>query len=285
MPDTTSHDNAAAPAQPLEPAQPLFTFTEPKAGRQNWRGLKTLIDREIGRFMSVYMQTLVAPLVTLVLYYAVFAVIQGDRQMPGDMGYLTFLAPGLIMMSMAQNAFANTSSSMIIAKMQGTLVDLLMPPLAAHDLLIGMVLGGVARGVMVGLVCVPIMSFVIPWHDVELWALAVYGVLGCIMLATLGILTGLWAEKFDHTAAITNFIVTPLTFLSGTFYALEHLPPFWQKVAHLNPFFYMIDGFRFGLTGFAEAPIVTGLLVLVGVNAVLLAFAWRLLHKGYKILS
>jgi ABC-2 type transport system permease protein len=262
-----------------------YNVPEPRLSRPNWAGLCTLIEREVGRFMSVYMQTLVAPLVTLVLYYAVFAVIQRGTVMPGGIGYLTFLAPGLIMMSMAQNAFANTSSSIIIAKMQGTMVDLLMPPLSTGNLLTGLVIGGVARGMMVGAVCVPIMAFVIHWKQAEIGALLLYGIEGCILMATLGVLTGLWSEKFDHTAAITNFVVTPLTFLSGTFYALDQLPDFWQKVAHANPFFYMIDGFRYGLTGFAESPLLIGALVLTAVNAILLAFTYYLLHKGYKILS
>ncbi|PZO84020.1 MAG: multidrug ABC transporter permease, partial [Micavibrio aeruginosavorus] len=229
----------------------------------NFIGLKTLIGKEVGRFLNVYSQTIIAPLVTTMLYYAVFALaFGGDARIVDGLPYMTFLAPGLIMMTMVQNAFANTSSSLIIAKIQGNIVDILMPPISPGEFFTGFLIGGVLRGLMVGVVCSLAVWAVVGIEIHALWAVVAYAVLGNALLAILGIAGGIWSDKFDHIAAVTNFIVTPMTFLSGTFYSAQQLPGFWQTLVHYNPFFYMIDGFRYGFTGHADGNLMVGLLLL-----------------------
>lgn len=255
--------------------------------RFNVIGLRTLIRREVERFLTVYSQTIVAPVITTMLYYAIFALAFGGRIAPEVHGapFLQFLAPGLIMMAMVQNAFSNTSSSIIIAKVQGNIVDILMPPLSSLELMVGFLAGSLIRGLTLGLVLTIIMNFFVPMGLRSLFDVFSFAILGNLMLASLGMIAGIWSEKFDHMAAITNFIVTPLTFLSGTFYAMESLPPVWQKVAAYNPFFYMIDGFRYGFIGGSDSHIWTGLIILVAVNAALITLAWSMLQTGYKIKS
>lgn len=255
-------------------------------GRVNVIGLQTLIKKEVGRFLNVYTQTIVAPVVTTLLYYAVFALAFGGlAKMVGDVPYLVFLAPGLIMMTMVQNAFANTSSSVVIAKVQGNIVDVLMPPISATELFIGYTVGGVIRGFVVGLVCAVAVGLTVGINIHALWAILVFGILGNMMLSSLGLAAGIWSEKFDHIAAVTNFIVTPLTFLSGTFYSVNQLPPFWQELVHYNPFFYMIDGFRYGFIGHADGNIWIGLATLIIINIALAALTLQMVRKGYKIKS
>ncbi|OIN86624.1 MAG: multidrug ABC transporter permease [Alphaproteobacteria bacterium CG1_02_46_17] len=257
-----------------------------KIGRCNAIGLWTLIEKEVGRFMNVYMQTLIAPVVTLVLFFAVFT-LSFKQHMTDGIGAsgMQFLAPGLLMMTMIQNAFSNPSSSLIIAKVQGNIVDILMPPLAAWEVLTGMMVGAMTRCLVIGFLgFVAISIFVtIPVHSI--FQIITFGLLGNMMLAAIGVIAGLWADKFDHMATVTNFIVTPLTFLSGTFYALGSLPEVWQKIALFNPFFYMIDGFRAGFIGHGETPLVTGFLVLFGLDILLLGVAWWMLKTGYKTKS
>ena len=249
-------------------------------------GLRTLIKREVGRFTSVYTQTLIAPIITTLLFYAVFALAFGGiERLVGDVPYMQFLAPGLLMMTMVQNAFANTSSSLVIGKVQGNIVDILMPPLSALELFLGYVIGGVLRGLSVGLITGIVVTFFVhvPIHSVLM--IMLYAFLGTMMLSTLGIAAGIWSEKFDHIAAVTNFIVTPMTFLSGTFYSIHQLPQIWQSLAHFNPFFYMIDGFRYGFIGRADGDIVTGLITLIAVNVFLCTLTLLMIRKGYKIKS
>ncbi len=252
----------------------------------NMVGLKTLIGKEIGRFINVYTQTIVAPVVTTLLYYAVFALAFGGLTMTvGEIPYLVFLAPGLVMMTMVQNAFANTSSSIVIAKVQGNIVDVLMPPISPRELLTGYMVGGVIRGLIVGAVCT-----IAVWATVGIsvhawWAVMLYAVLGNAMLASLGLAAGIWSEKFDHIAAVTNFIVTPLTFLSGTFYSAEQLPGIWNTLVHYNPFFYMIDGFRYGFIGHADGSLVAGAVTLIVINILLGALSYWMVKTGYKIKS
>lgn len=250
----------------------------------NWIGLATMTKREIARYTKVYLQTIVAPIVTTILFYFVFSVaIGGEGRDVGGTPYMTFLLPGLVMMGMAQNAFANTSSSIIIAKVQGSIVDTLMPPLSSGEILTAYTLGGIGRGLSVGffntLVMVPFAH--LPVNHV--WAIFAFSVLGCAMLSLLGVLAGIWADKFDHMAGVTNFIIMPLTMLSGTFFAASHLSPEWQWLAHANPFFYMIDGFRYGFIGHADMPVVIGLAFLTLVTAGLWMAALMVLKSGYKL--
>jgi ABC-2 type transport system permease protein len=259
--------------------QPPKTF-----GAVNWRGLWTLYLKEVRRFIKVMTQTVLAPMVTTLLFYAVFALALGrvvDRA--GGVPYLEFLAPGLIIMAMAQNAFANTSSSIIIAKVQGNIVDVLMPPLEAIELIVAFALGGVTRGVVVGLAVACGMAVFVPVHVAHIGYIAFHGVMGSLMLALLGIVGAIWSEKFDHIAAVTNFIVTPLAFLSGTFYSIERLPGAWSVAAHLNPFFYMIDGFRYGFIGHADGSLGAGIAVMIAINTALWLVCHRMFATGYKL--
>jgi len=249
-------------------------------------GLQTLIGKEVGRFLNVYTQTIIAPLVTTLLYYAVFALAFGGavRTVEG-LPYLTFLAPGLIMMTMVQNAFANTSSSIVIAKVQGNIVDVLMPPISGTELFIGYTIGGIIRGVVVGAVCVLAVWISVGIQIHAFWAIVVYALLGNLMLSSLGLAAGIWSQKFDHIAAVTNFIVTPLTFLSGTFYSANQLPGIWHTLTHFNPFFYMIDGFRYGFIGHADGNLMTGFIMLAVINVLLAWLALWMIRTGYKIKS
>lgn len=252
----------------------------------NWQGVKTLVEKEVGRFVAVYSQTIIAPVVTTLMFYTVFALAFGGvARSVGDTPYLLFLAPGLLMMSMVQNAFANTSSSLVIAKVQGNIVDLLMPPLSPGELLFGFLFGGIFRGLIVGIVAGVVISLFVPISIHSFLAVFAYAVLGTMMLSGLGIAGGIWSQKFDHIAAVTNFVVTPLTFLSGTFYAMSTLPEFWQFLGHYNPFFYMIDGFRYGFIGQSEGNLIFGFWFLVIMNIGLFALCYRMLSTGYKIKS
>src|SRR5215475_8988484 len=244
--------------------QPAFTLAPRRIGAVNWIGLWTLYLKEVRRFVKVFTQTLVSPLVTTLLFLAIFTLALGRSvQQVGGVSYAEFLFPGLVMMSMVQNAFANTSSSLIIAKIQGNIVDLLMPPLRPVELALGLTLGGLTRGIAVGLVSNVVAA--------------------CLMLSLIGVLAGLWADKFDQMAAVTNFVIQPLSFLSGAFYSTQRLPDFWRWVAHLNPFFYMIDGFRYGFIGHADGSLLAGVVVLTSADLLLGLLLWRLLATGYKL--
>ncbi len=255
-------------------------------GRVNWLGMRVLIGKEIGRFLKVYAQTIVAPVMTTMLYYIVFTfALGGSQKTIGDVPYIDFLAPGLVMMSMAQNAFANTSSSIVISKIQGNIVDVLMPPLSAFELTAGYVIGGIARGLAVGAVSITCIALVAHLPISNGFYLVYHALMGSMMMALIGVLGGLWAEKFDQMAAVQNFIVMPATFLSGTFYTADRLPEGWRFLCHLNPFFYMIDGFRYGFIGVSDGTLHIGLVVMLIVNAVLLLAAYGLIAKGYKLKS
>jgi ABC-2 type transport system permease protein len=252
--------------------------------RSNLLGLWTLTRKEIYRFLKVPTQTVLAPMSTTLLYYAVFSLALGGaaRQM-GGVPFIEFLLPGLIMMSMAQNAFANTSSSLVIAKVQGNIVDVLLPPLSPAELMIGYATGSVMRGVIVGTVSLLVIVPFAALGIAHVWAILFYGIMGCLMLGLLGLAGGIWSDKFDHLAAVTNFIIMPATFLSGTFYTADKLPQGWQFICHLNPFFYMIDGFRYGFTGTTDGTLGTGVLVLLSINLVLTILCYSMLKTGYKL--
>jgi len=253
-------------------------------GAVNWLGFWTLYLREVRRFFKVSMQTVAAPVVTTLLFLAIFMLALGGQQRQiGAVSYAEFLTPGLVMMAMVQNAFANTSSSLMIAKMQGNIVDVLMPPLSPGELTWGFALGGVTRGVLVGFVVATAMACFVPIRFAAPSFVLFHAIAASLLLSLLGVLGGIWADKFDHIAAVTNFIVTPLSFLSGTFYSIARLPEPWHAVALWNPFFYMIDGFRYGFTGHADGPVWTGVAVMLAVNAALLALCHLLFARGYKL--
>jgi len=256
----------------------------PRFGLVNWQGVWTLYVKEVRRFVNVYTQTIVAPMVTALLFLAVFALALGRAVTEiGGVSFIEFLAPGLIVMAITQNAFANTSSSIVISKVQGNIVDVLMPPLNAHELTFGYAFGGVTRGVMVGLAVWLAMLLFVPVHIHNPLAIVYFAVMASLLLSLLGVIGGIWSEKFDHIAAVTNFVVTPLAFLSGTFYSIDRLPEAGRFIAHLNPFFYAIDGFRYGFIGHTDALPVTGAVVLFVVNALLWALAHRMFAVGYRL--
>ena len=256
-------------------------------GRVNWVGLWTLYLREVQRFAKVGMQTVIAPVITSMLFLMVFAVAVGERaQLAGDTDFIAFLVPGLAMMTVLQNAFANTSSSIVVSKVQGNIVDLLMPPIGPGELLVGLAAGGMTRGIAIGLVAAVVLGVFggLSMPAAPLSALA-FLILGSLALSFAGILAGVWANKFDEMAAITNFLIQPLAFLSGTFYSVERLPSPFDTIATLNPFFYAIDGFRYGLLGIADRPVVTGMICLVLLNGVLGWLCYRVLKSGYRLKS
>lgn len=268
-------DSAGLSARPLGPR----TF-----GAVNWRGLWTLYVKEVRRFLNVFTQTLLAPMVTTLLFLAIFALaLGGAGRAVAGVDFISFLAPGLIMMTLMQNSFANTSSSIVISKVQGNIVDILMPPLSAGELTLGLAGGGVTRGLMVGLAAGLGMAIFVPMRPHDPLALAYFAVNGALMLSLLGLIGGIWAEKFDHIAAVTNFVITPFSFLSGTFYSIERLPETWQFVAHVNPFFYLIDGFRYAFIGRADGSLAAGAACVLAVNVALWAVTHRLFASGYRL--
>ncbi|HEX8443862.1 MAG TPA: ABC transporter permease [Allosphingosinicella sp.] len=259
---------------------------EPVIRNVNWGGLKTLYLKEVRRFFKVQMQTVWAPGITTLLYLIIFSVALGrsGRTVMG-VPFADFIAPGLIVMAMLQNAFANASFSLLVGKIQGTIVDYLMPPLSSVELIAGLVGAAVTRAFLVGF-AVWLAMLVFPGVHVaprHLAAILVFGLLGSAMLGFLGLLTSIWAEKFDHAAAVTNFVVAPLSLLSGTFYSIESLSPTFQAVSHANPFFYVISGFRYGFIGAADSPLPIGVALLLAINLGLFALCYILLKKGWKL--
>ncbi|MBL8662980.1 MAG: ABC transporter permease [Candidatus Odyssella sp.] len=255
-----------------------------RVGLFNGRGAWTLYAKEVRRFLKVSQQTLMAPVVTTLLFLAIFALaLGGDQRMIAGVPFDQFLAPGLVMMAVAQNAFANTSSSLVISKVQGNIVDVLMPPLSPSELTLGYALAGVTRGLFVGAACILAMTLFVETHIRDLGLVLYHAAMASLMLSLLGLMGGIWADKFDHIAAVTNFVVTPAAFLSGTFYSIELLPGFWNALAHANPLFFLIDGFRAGFIGKSDGPLLAGALVVAGVNALLWAICHAMFKKGYKL--
>jgi len=250
-------------------------------------GWLTLLYKELLRFWKVAFQTILAPVITSLLYLLIFSHVLEARVsvFGGEVAYTAFLVPGLVMMSVLQNAFANSSSSMIQSKITGNLIFILLPPLSPADFFAAYVLGAMIRGLVVGLGVFLVTLFFVPSllaMPHPFWALA-FALLGSAILGTLGLVGGLWAEKFDQLAAFQNFLITPLTFLSGVFYSIHSLPPFWQALSHANPFFYMIDGFRYGFFGLSDAPPAVSL-AIVSACAILLSLATLLLlRRGWKL--
>jgi ABC-2 type transport system permease protein len=253
-------------------------------GRWNRTGLATLVAREVLRFTNVWTQTLLAPLVTAGLFLAVFALAIGPgRGEVMGVPFVTFLAPGILTMTVIQNAFTNTSSSLMVSKVQGNIVDTLMPPLSPAELVIGYAAGAVARGLAVALaIALGLALGLGQLPQNPLWVL-VFATLGAAFLGGLGIVAAILAEKFDHMAAITNFLVVPLSFLSGTFYSLERLPPLFQALSHANPVFYIIDGVRHGYLGVSDSSPWLGLAVCTAATAAVLGLAWHWFRTGYRL--
>jgi len=254
--------------------------------RGQLRALAVVSRKEVVRIVRIWVQTIVPPVITMTLYFVIFGNLIGRRI--GEMGgfdYMQYMAPGLIMLGMLNNSFANSSSSLIVAKVQGNTVDFLMPPLSAAELAAAFIGGAVTRGVIVGTATALAVA---PFVDItisHLWALLYFGLSAAAMMAMIGLIAGLWAEKFDHLAVITNFIIMPLAFLSGTFYSVEILPEPFYSISHVNPVFFLIDGFRFGFIGSHDSHLLIGGLVIAAINAALLAASYLLLRSGWRLKS
>lgn len=270
------------------PAQGVPHFTG-----LNRLGLWTLYMKEVRRFFKVQTQTIWAPAITTLLFLVIFSVAMGraDVRILG-VNFATFVAPGLIVMGMMQNAFANSSFSFLAGKIQGTIIDYLMPPLSEGELMLALISAAVTRAVLVGLA---VYAAMLLWPGVHLslahpWAVAWFGLMGSIMLALIGLMTSLWAEKFDHNAAVTNFVIAPLSLLSGTFYVIDNLAPVFQTISRMNPFFYVISGFRFGFLGQSDIgstnqAVLNGAIGLGVLNLVLGIALYALLRSGWKLKS
>ena len=252
----------------------------------NFIGIYTLCKRECWRFLKVWNQTVIAPVVTTLLFLAVLMLaLGGQSRMIGDIHYSQFIAPGLIMMAVVQNAFANTSSSLMLQKFQGVINDLLMPPLSAGEITFSMVMGGVSRGVLVGVAVAAAMWFFVPFSIAHVgWAIF-FIVASSMMLALLGLIVGIYSQTFDHMTAATNYVITPLSFLSGTFYSIHDLPQIFQQISHANPFFYMIDGFRYSIINYSDTDPMIGVWVLLGTNIALWYAAYSMIKRGYRLKS
>lgn len=274
---------------PFTPSRQLCYTALPTQGKSmfastNWHGVWTLYKKEVGRFLKVYNQTLLAPMVNALLFLAIFMLALG-RNITDVHGIPlgTFMGAGLIMMSVIQQAFANTSSSLIMGKVLGTIIDYLIPPISPGEMLFSMVMAGVTRGITIGILVAVSVSLFTPLAVHHFGILVFYVVSASLLLSLLGMLAGIVADTFDQMAAITSYIITPLAFLSGTFYSVNNLPAVWFYVTHANPFFYMIDGFRYAMTDHADGSIGLGMAFLTLGNIVCWALAYTLLKRGYKI--
>ena len=246
-------------------------------------GFPTLLRKEIKRFYKVAFQTVAAPVLTAVLYLMIFGHVLEGKEVYGRLNYTAFLIPGLVMMSVLQNAFANTSSSLIQSKVTGNLVFVLLAPFSHFEFYAAYVLAAVFRGIVVGVgVLLITVWFTMPAFEYPLWIMA-FAFLGAAILGSMGLIAGIWADKYDQLAAFQNFIIMPATMLSGVFYSIHSLPASWQVVSHLNPFFYMIDGFRYGFFGVSDISPWNSLAIVIGFFILVSAVALRLLQKGYKL--
>ena len=265
---------------------------EPVIRNVNWGGLRTLYVKEVRRFFKVHLQTIWAPAMTTLLFLIVFTIATGAKKPVGVGGivvpFADFIAPGLIIsQGMMGPAFANASFSLLVGKIQGTIVDYLQPPLSTAELLAALLGGSMTRAFIVGFICWCAMALypgvhVTPLHP---WAVVWFGLLGAMFLALLGVLTSIWAEKFDHAAAVQNFVIAPLSLLSGTFYSVDRLAPAFRAFSHANPFFYIISGFRYGFLGSADSPVVLGSVVILGIDMVLGLLCYTLLRRGWRLKS
>ena len=263
-----------------------YEIYEKKFGYVNWIGFWTLYKKEVLRFLIVVVQTVISPLVTSLLFLLVLSLAIGnDRGEVLGFPFITFLAPGLIAMQIIQQAFSHSSSSIMIGKIQGNIVDILYAPLTSAEITLAINLAACTRSIMIALVSITVFSFIIDLKFYNFFYIFIFTFLGAFILSSIGIIIGLWADKFDHMASATNFIIVPLSFLSGTFYSIERLPETLQKISSMNPFFYIIDGFRYGFLGVADGSLKFGLLYLIILSFVTWFAAYILFKKGYKIKS
>ena len=263
-----------------------YKIYEKKFGYFNWLGFFTLYQKEILRFLKVMIQTIISPLVSAILFLIVLSLAIGnDKGEALGFPFITFLAPGLIAMQIIQQAFSHTSSSIMIGKIQGNIVDILYAPLSASEVTLATILAGVTRSFIIAAVSILIFSLLIDLEYYNFYYIIIYTFLGSFILGAVGFVIGLWAEKFDNMASATNFIIVPLSFLSGTFYSIKKLPEILQEISEWNPFFYMIDGFRYGFLGVSDGSIKFGLSYLITLSILTWFASYILFKKGYKIKS
>ena len=261
-----------------------YTIGKIRPGHVNWIGAWTLYKKEVLRFFIVWIQTLLSPLITSLLFLVVLTLAIGsNRGLVLGENFIVFLAPGLIAMQVIQQAFSHTSSSMMIGKIQGNIVDILYAPLSPAEVTLAIILAGCTRSIIITIISIPVFLFFVDLEIVNFFYVIAFTCLGSFILGSVGFITGLWAEKFDHMASITNFLIVPLSFLSGTFYTIERLPDVLQKICLLNPFFYIIDGFRAGFIGASDGSLKTGMIYLLLLSFVTWFIAYYLYKKGYKI--
>jgi ABC-2 type transport system permease protein len=268
-------------------SKPLLDSSQPVArnlGPINWMGLATLYKKEVKRFMRVGPQTLLAPIISNLLYMTVF-VLAFAALRPDPSEFMAFLAPGLVMLGILNNAAANSSSSIMTGKMMGSITDVLMPPLSPIELALGWIGGAATRGVLVAVATGAALSFFTPLIPIHIWAVLYFGLSAAFMMSMVGVLSGVWAEKFDQLAVVNQFIILPLSFLSGTFYKIDVLPPIFQTMIQGNPLFYLIDGFRYGFTGEADANLMIGVVFIAVLNIALFFTVWLVLRAGWRIKS
>jgi ABC-2 type transport system permease protein len=279
--------SSPALACPAYPNKELTIVMEKCSHFNRFVSVGTLYKREVWRFMKVWNQTVLAPVITTLLFLAVLVLaLGGNTHQIRGIAFAEFIAPGLIMMAVVQNAFANTSSSLMLSKIQGVIIDLLMPPFTGAEITFALVMGGVSRGILVAFSVFAAVYIFVPHPTLEHLPFAlIYLFLSAMFLALLGCLAGILSNSFDQMAALTNYVITPLSFLSGTFYSIQHLPPIWQTLSHLDPFFYMIDGFRYGLTGVHEGNLTVGLLVLCALNLLLWVGVQTAFTRGWRLKS
>ncbi len=255
-------------------------------GLINWIGALNLYLKEVNRFFVVWAQTLLSPLISSLLFLSVLSLALGnDRGNVLGYSFISFLAPGLIVMSLIGQSFSHSVSSFMISKMQGNIVDMLYAPLSAIEVTFAIILAAVTRSLIIAIISIAVFSIIIDLNFYNIFMIFIFGFLSSFILGSLGFITGLWAEKFDHTATITNFVITPLSFLSGVFYSIDNLPVFFKTISLINPFFYMIDGFRYGFLGSSDGSIKFGLIYLSVISLVTWFVAFYLFKKGYKIKS
>jgi len=257
-----------------------------KFGFINWIGFKSLWLKECNRFITVWQQTLLSPLVSSLLFLSVLSLALGNNR--GDvLGYpfVSFLAPGLIAMSILTQSFSHSASSLMIGKIQGNIVDMLYAPLSALEVSMAIILAALTRSFLIAIISIFIFSIIVEMVISNVLLIFIFGFLSSFILGSIGFITGLWAEKYDHTATVTNFVITPLSFLSGVFYSIDKLPEFFQAISYVNPFFYMIDGFRYGFLGNSDGSIKVGLIYLTTLSIIMWYVAFYLYKKGYKIKS
>jgi len=250
----------------------------------NGHGMYTLFSKEMWRFLKVAVQTILTPVVTVMLYLLVFSsVLSKNVEVYRGVGYTAFLVPGLIIMSMLQNSFANSSSSLFQSKQNGSVVFMLLAPLSSLEFYVAFVGASIMRGILVGLGVWMATWLFVPFHIHNVWVLLVFGLAGCGILGGLGLIASIWADKWDHIAAFQNFVILPLSFLSGVFFSIHTLPEIWKKISHYNPFFYMIDGFRYGLLGVSDNSIWISMTIVVVFFVMVSLICLVMLHSGYKL--